>query len=204
MKFAKSTPILFFLIFSYIVSAQPESQLLFNWEKFHGEKGTERITDIIQSYNGFIVAVGSTTSDTEGGEDGLLLILDKEDGTKILEKTFGGEQNEGFNAVVQNFDGSFTLGGYKETDAKGPMDGWIAVVDDRGTLLWQTTMGDLGKDEVRSLTVLEDGGIVAAGYRNSRKLNDLWLFKILNRKVDWEFAIGKKNAGAVSRHGGHF
>jgi hypothetical protein len=65
-----------------------------------------------------------------------------------------------------------TLGGLPMKDAfqpdlAGGTDGFVAVFDDNGMLLWSTYLGGSGEDSISSVWLLADGSVVVSGATGS-------------------------------------
>ncbi|MEO1514329.1 MAG: caspase family protein [Bacteroidota bacterium] len=157
------------------------------WEQSVEGKGNEQINHIIEATNGHLMAVGKSSTQSAGGEDGLLVKLDFSTGSIIERKQFGGKKGEEFKSIVQTFDGGFLLAGFTETNAKGKKDAWLVAVDEHGELLWEQASGGKENDSWECIDLLPDGSLVLAGYKDGV----VCVAKMLERKLVWETIIGK-------------
>lgn len=140
----------------------------------------ERITKVIRANDGRIVAVGETVSDNGRQFEGLLLILNPETGATELRKTYGKSEDAGFNSLIQNFDGTFTIVGY-QTERQQGQNGWILQVDERGEILRDESLESNEKrdDVLVDIAISRKGQIMAVGYqRYKNDFNALWLVAI--------------------------
>ncbi|MEM9922072.1 MAG: hypothetical protein AAF990_28465, partial [Bacteroidota bacterium] len=158
-----------------------------SWQKTFDGKGNEQFNDLIEATNGNLVAVGKSSSQSAGGDDGYLVFADFSTGANILERRFGGKKNEEFKAVVQTFDGGFVLAGSTESNTVGKKDAWLMKVDEYGTLLWEKSFGSKGSDSWECLSIQSDGSLVAAGYWDG----NVRVAKLVGQEIEWETIIGK-------------
>jgi len=183
--------IIFFLPF--LIRAQPLRQ---DWHQTPA--GNAVLHDALEATNGYIIAVGETTSKTSGGSDGLLLIADHSTGQLVTELRLGGSKDDVLYAAVQTFDGRFLLAGATESSGKGDKDAWIVLVDERGRKVWETTFGTPNRDECREMLLLPDGTVLLAGMQNDKKSGDIWLAKLDGKRMLWEKSIGAGEFETIS------
>lgn len=176
---------LFILLLPGIVICQ---NLKTEWEKPLGND--VKIHAILEATNGYLLAVGETNSNTNGGSDGLLVITDHSTGQVIAELRYGGNRDDVLHAIVQTFDGRFLLSGSTASSGKGGTDAWLLLVDEKGRLIWETTFGTSGRDECWKMLLLPDGSALLAGKQNGQKNGDLWLAKVNAQEIVWEKNIG--------------
>ncbi|MBL7796563.1 MAG: caspase family protein [Saprospiraceae bacterium] len=176
-----------------MLSAQPLRQ---DWQQTPA--GNTTLHAVREATNGYIIAVGETTSKTNGGSDGLLLIADHSTGQLVTELRLGGSKDDVLYAAVQTFDGRFLLAGATESAGKGDKDAWLVLVDERGRKVWETTLGTPGRDECREMLLLADGAVLLAGIQNDKKSGDIWLAKMDGKKVLWEKTLGAGEFETIS------
>ncbi len=167
------------------------------WEETYGGKSDEFIHQTIEATNGYLIAVGETSSQTEGGTDGLLIITDFSTGQEIAYQQLGGRKDDALHAIVQLFDGHFLLAGATESSGAGKSDGWLIKIDERGEVLWEKTFGGDGPDAFRYALATPDGGVVLAGEKDKQKDGDIWLCKLQEQSLAWESQIGRGHYEAV-------
>lgn len=187
-----------------LLLAQPSE---INWEQTYGGSSDDEFHQIIEATNGYLIAIGETSSKTHGGKDGLLVISDFSTGQSMVEKRLGGNKDDILYDVVQSFDGGFFLVGSTKSKGKGKRDAWLVKVDDKGRMLWEQTFGSSGDDEFKQVTVLGDGTVVAVGTINDQKQEDIWIVGIKDKVIKWQNGLGRKKYQSVegltiSRDGG--
>lgn len=181
----------------WVVKLDPSGHKL--WDKTFGGSGGELGYQLLQRSETKIVVVGYTessngdiTDGNNGGWDGLFFIFDN-DGNKLLDKTYGGSQNENIytvnlasagyvlNGITSSSDGDVTDGN------NGNGDVWILRVDSSGSKLSDKTYGSSkGEWCVASLT-LDNGNYLFGGqtYGNNgdvtdgnNGITDAWIIKV--------------------------
>lgn len=177
------------LLFASLLMAQ--NQMIKSNEKFIGGKEDETIHQSIQALNGNIYAVGETYSDTKGGSDGYLLIVNPF-GQEIGERKFGGEADDVLESIAALPNGNFVLVGSTKSKGFGKTDAWLVYVDEKGKFLSEKTLGTPGDDAFNVAVANDDGAVYFAGYQNNQKQSDFWIVKEMNGKTifDKQFAVG--------------
>ena len=158
----------------------------------YGGKSQEKIHALSEASNGYVLAVGETESNTNGGKDGLLLMVDFSTGEPIIEQKIGGKKDDVFKAIVQTFDGHFLIAGYTESYGNGKKDGWLVKVNAEGEKIWDLTFGGAKEDEFREMILMDDESIVLSGYKDDRKSGDVWLIRLLGQQKMYDITIGNK------------
>ena len=176
---------------SLSLHAQNEIDLLSNWDYPLRTGANEQFNKIIMASNGQLIAVGETTSEPNNS-DGLMAIINPEDGDIITWRNYGGEGNQAFNSIIQNHDGTFTMVGYTTSGPKASKDGWIVQVDIEGNVIFQTEATgnpDL-EEEIIDLAINEEGITMAVGLYYDKKVSYNWILQfkddeiLTNQKVD--------------------
>lgn len=178
-------PILLFLInFPLLAQFSSTPQAVF-WEAQYGGNRLEQINSLIEGFDGGLIAVGTTQSNTRGKSDAYLLMLDKDKNLQY-EKTFGGTGEDVACAVAKALDGTYWIAGYTESPLpsyKGNRDAWVLKIDEQGELIRQQCFGTLAKDELRDIIATEDGGALLVGHRQEH----FWVLKLAaNGGKEWE------------------
>lgn len=96
------------------------------------------------------------------------------------DKTFGGTKADALYCVQETSDGGFILGGYSESGitgnktqaSKGSHDYWVIKTDNKGTKVWDKTIGGSGLDQLYAVYQTKDGGYILGGHSTSGKTGD--------------------------------
>jgi len=175
--------------------------VLLNTHSSYGQKATKKRTAphlwsaSVQhtSDKGYIV-VGGTHSYAAGQADCWVLKLDP-DGNDLWHKTYGGDDSEAADTIIQTSDNGYVVVGYKYISATGRMDGWIMKLDSKGNEEWQKTYGGDKDDVAISIQQTHDGGYIVAGRTWSLGAvgSDAWILKLNpNGDMKWQKTYGGK------------
>ncbi|MGV3640990.1 MAG: IPT/TIG domain-containing protein [Adhaeribacter sp.] len=186
------------------------------WDKTIGGNQTDILTALQPTADGgFILggysnsgAGGDKSQDSRGSYDYWVVKIDSA-GNKQWDKTFGGDEAEGFAALHQTADGGYILGGYssssksedKTENSRGDYDYWVLKLDSTGTRLWDKVYGGSGEDKLAALITTRDGGFLLGGFADSdssadksadaRGSFDYWLVKIdAQGNKTWDKTLG--------------
>ncbi|PSR53653.1 hypothetical protein AHMF7605_09010 [Adhaeribacter arboris] len=157
------------------------------WDKTYGGNLEENLESCLLTPDGGYLLGGISNSpssnDKSEGSNGLsdywLIKIDGA-GNKKWDKTFGGNNNDYLQAIIQTYDNGFLLGGTsdspvsgdKSTDSKGESDFWIVKVNANGDKQWNRTYGGEGYDNLQALQVTSTGGCLLTGTSNSNASGD--------------------------------
>jgi gliding motility-associated-like protein len=112
------------------------------------------------------------SSITYGAEDMVIFVLD-DDGNKVWEKSYGGNNIDKLWDVQKVPAGGFILvgetasppSGIKTSTKFGNEDIWVVRIDDNGNLLWEKTYGGINSEVGKKILPTSDGGfLIAATY----------------------------------------
>ena len=125
-------------------------------------------------------ATGNKTSENIGGADYWLLKTSL-DGDLIYDRTFGGTGEDETRVLRINEKGLYYIGGRstsgiggdKSESNRGALDYWLIIVDDDGDVKYDKTLGGNNIDLFRGLEILDNGGIICAGYTASNTSGDI-------------------------------
>jgi len=95
-----------------------------------------------------------------------LLRLDQE-GNELWQKTYGGNEADRAHDILETRDGGFLLGGYSKSMGEGKADVILVKVDKDGNGIWNKNYGGEENENIESMAVTRDGGIVLAGWSMS-------------------------------------
>ena len=190
------------------------------WRKCFGGNSFDLAPRCIQSSDGFLYLVGTTSSNnlnssTNHGEYDILVIKLDVLGNVIWQKCYGGTAAEfssevGGSNIVETSNGDFIIAGAASSidgDVQGynqssdpmiPTDGWVIKIDNNGLLLWQKCLGGTGDDKLNSIALSQLGEIYVVGYSSSidngiinKGQSDIYIAKLsLTGQLIWQKTYG--------------
>lgn len=182
------------------------------WQRKYGGSGYETAYSITQTRDSGYILTGYTDSrDFQAtgnhGQQDVILIKIKKDGTPVWAKCYGGSDNEYPSTIIETADGyvfAATTGSWSD-DVKGKHnswyfeDVWIVKTDTTGNILWSKCYGGAQDDVAFSMIQTKDGGYLVAGETsssdgdlvNTRISKDVWTIKLNDTgKIIWQKTIG--------------
>jgi hypothetical protein len=186
------------------------------WDKTFGGSGSDWVNDMIMTPDGGYLVGGSSdsgaggdkTEPSRGDTDYWLIKLDA-NGSKVWDKTIGGDDTELFGYVTISADGSILLagdsfsgaGGDKTEASRGGFDFWLVKLNANGSKAWDKTFGGSAWDHLNSFITTEDGGYLLGGIydsdpndektEESRGNTDYWIIKLnANGSKAWDRTFG--------------
>lgn len=190
---------------------------IIEWQKTIGGNGLDVLTSVANTSDGGYVVGGWSDSNISGEKDdnarasSIDYWIVKIGATGLIEwqKTFGGEGVDNLNVLKQTSDAGYILGGSssssnsfdKTGECRGLSDYWILKLDSAGNIVWQTTAGGSGNDQLTDLVECPDGSFIAIGYsssdisgdktENSRGSSDYWIVSLHpDGTLGWQRTIG--------------
>ena len=154
------------------------SEGVVEWRNYYGGTSNDRSYDATELANGNFVLVGTSESvdvdvtDPKGSYDVWVVAIDAT-GNLIWEKSLGGSEIDGANAVLENAEGNIVVFGNSFSSdgnrsfPKGSSDFWIATLSPSGALLSEHSFGGSSFDLGRGLSSGSDGVLWLAGYSRS-------------------------------------
>ncbi len=196
-----------------VMQGQPRIQ----WQKSLGGTAADNANAVRQTSDGGYVVAGTTSSNNgdASGNHGLQdvwLVKLGSSGAVQWQKALGGTGDDRGYDVRQTADGGYIVAGYTGSNNgdvsgyHGSRDGWLAKLDNTGTIQWQKCLGGSGYDELYSVVQTSDGGYVVTGYTGSTNggvsgnhgTYDGWVVKLGNTgTIQWQKCIG----GTVADYG---
>ncbi|NUQ14093.1 MAG: T9SS type A sorting domain-containing protein [Flavobacteriales bacterium] len=148
------------------------------WQKCMGGNGDDEFRSAQQTSDGGFILAGSTGSndgDVIGyhGDNDAWVVKLSANGDLQWQKSLGGSQGDGGNAVRQTTDGGFILtGGTTSNDGDvsgfhqgfGVSDAWVVKLNDVGTLEWQKCLGGTSPESAHAIEETSAQHYVMAGY----------------------------------------
>jgi len=159
------------------------------WAKSFGA-GTASIEvayDLCNVNGGGYMVVGGT--DGYGDPGDLWAIRIDDDGNKLWEKTYGGDNQEYGFAVIQTNDDGFVFVGSSNSSGAGADDAYILKTDVDGNEIWSKLYGTESADCAYSVQQTTDGGYIVAGTNNGYQ--DVYILRLdENGDMLWEKTYG--------------
>ena len=200
------------------------------WDKRFGGTGDDFSNSVVLTADGNFLVGGYSSSDVNGdksepgrGATDFWIVKIDAAGTKLWDKTFGGNYNDWLYALTPTSDGGFILGGqsYSENTgdktepnhepAPGGSDRWIVKIDSAGTIQWDRTIGGDEAEDVARIIQTTDGGYLVSGESYSDATGDktennlgpeqTWIVKLdPSGVVEWDktlFTYGHDELGSA-------
>ncbi len=107
--------------------------------------------------------------------------------------TYGGQDDEQANSVIQTSDGGYALVGWTDSYGNGYYNFWLVKTDASGNQQWAQTYGSSGDSEAYSVVQTSDGGYAIGGYTNStgNGIYSFWLVKTDSKgNTQWSQTYG--------------
>ncbi|PSR52709.1 hypothetical protein AHMF7605_03795 [Adhaeribacter arboris] len=165
------------------------------WDKTFGGNKNDLLTSLQQTKDGGYILGGFSLSGksgdkSEASRDNLKniefnrgdywIIKLNADGTKVWDKTIGGDSRDEFSSLQQTSDGGYVLGGSslssnsgdKSESNKGLYDYWVVKLKADGTKVWDNTIGGNRFDKLNSVQQTSDGGYIVGGSSESNISGD--------------------------------
>jgi len=190
-----------------------------SWQKNIGSNTQDFLSGLVITIDGQYLVSGSsiqknqnpTGNNQNKGYDYHILKLDQQ-GQKVWEKYFAGNQHDYLSSTVSTREGGFLLAGTsysslaldKKDKSNGSSDIWLIKIDENGEEEWQKTIGTKYSEEARSVTQTTDEGFIVAGSTNHPKLGygskDVFVTKLdKTGKMISQLILGGKGLDEVEK-----
>jgi uncharacterized delta-60 repeat protein len=136
------------------------------WEKIYGGNDYDEAYSIQQTSDGGCIVAGVTSSFGAGQYDFYVIKLN-ENGDKVWEKTFGGNDYDEAYSIQQTSDGGCIVAGVTSSFGAGQYDFYVIKLNANGDKLWEKIYGGSSWDEAYSIQQTQDGGYIVAGRTGS-------------------------------------
>lgn len=177
----------------WLVKLNAEGDTL--WRKTAGAHRQEAFTDLIQTADGGLIAVGSIQSPKGQGRKDMWVYSTYEDGSLRWQRSFGERQFDEAKAVVEDEQGNIAIAGVTSS-GKGSLNIWLFILDKDGSPLYHRIFGNRQREEIFDLVATQDGGFALAGYSKGQGqgLKDAWIVKTAaDGEMIWESNFGGRN-----------
>lgn len=149
------------------------------WEHVLEGSGNDIFTAVAAAAGGGFVVAGQTESQGAGGYDAWLVRLGP-GGERIWQRTFGGPQGDGANAVLAAAGGGAVIAGTTRSGEDAEGDAWVLWSDDAGDKRGERSLGRQGPDAGYGLAMAADGSLALVGATVSTAAggSDAWIARI--------------------------
>ena len=158
----------------WAVHIDPDGNIL--WDNVYGGNRYDIAAGIYPLKDGFILTgksdspiSGNKTQDRRGSDDGWIVKIDF-DGNKIMDRAYGGDDNEGSPSIAVAQNGGYILSMTSKSDVSGDKtsahygakDAWFVRVDKNWNIVWDQTIGTVNQDDL-SARMAAGGGYFLIG-----------------------------------------
>jgi len=136
------------------------------WERRYGGTNAEEARSIQQAKDGNFIVAGFTESSGAGSRDVWALKLNAttgNEGNVLWQKTYGGAEEEGANAVYQTLDLGYILAGWINRSSTG-LNVYLLKIDANGNRQWDVSYGAGSTEIAYAVQQTSDKGYIVAGY----------------------------------------
>lgn len=140
------------------------------WQKRFGGTDWEFGRDVLVVNDGIVIA-GETSSFGNGSSDAYIVKTDF-NGSILWTQVFGHSGRDGFTALAQTFDGNLVAAGYQTPEGSSTTDFFLVKLDQFGQLVWESTIGDTGEEEITDIIEDTDSNLVFVGFQTSGSLDN--------------------------------
>ncbi len=204
------------------------------WDSTYGGGHLDYLFSVVETNDGYILAgqswsdAGFEKTENSRGDFDVWIIKVDFNGTKIWDRTYGGNNEEQLSEVqIDVTDGNILVGGSTRSvvgdEIADPQIGgntfadfWFFKIDaTNGDMMWSERIGGEGEEKINSFNQTADGGYILGGgsrsdiyppYKseNNRGDDDLWVIKLAaDRSVEWDRTLGgalKDNCYSVKQN----
>jgi hypothetical protein len=153
-------------------------------EKLKGAKAHVIVHQTIETSDGRAIAVGETTSKTQGGSDGYIVFFNPM-GADLIEKRVGSTKDDVFNTITQLHDGTFLMAG--SSQKQGAKMGWLVQMDEAGNVIREGFFNSGGLISFQSALQSKEGDTFLLGSYEEDSAAEI-KFVLIN---NWEVTIEK-------------
>ena len=185
------------------------------WDVTLGGEEEDLMSDVFEYNNGYY-CFGSSNSNMGGeksedsyGMSDMWLVHIDDDGDFVMDKTYGGNQDDFGKEVVKQSGGPIILGGTSFSGANGnksssnfgQQDCWFLQIDSVADIMWDRTYGGNQRDEFYDMLTPPEGGVVAGAASLSLATGnktsggnggvDYWIYKLDSAGTKlWDYSYG--------------
>lgn len=140
--------------------AKIDESVQFEWEKFYGGNGWERVNDAALTRDTGLLMVGETSSGNSNGNTDIYIVRTDINGDTLWTKQIGGIGDDMAHSITQHNDSMFVIGGQRWNEDSLMSKGYVLYLKDDGTIFWDFYTGNNGNYWINDVVV--DGTRFAA------------------------------------------
>lgn len=134
------------------------------WYKQYGEyPGVDDLNDLVETYDGGYIAIGSTESFGAGSTD-IYMMKFNSVGDTMWTRTYGNSYWDMGVQILQTGDSGFVFCGQMQSPSTGLRDAVLIKTNSVGDTLWTKHFNPQGSSEFYSIDFGHDGGYIMCGY----------------------------------------
>lgn len=160
-----------------------------------GGEGKDRGNDVIELPRRQYLIAGQTTSETNGGADAIVILIDSM-GQQKWSRLYGGTQTDWASSILYNpVDSGYFLCGTSSSYGED-YDFWVVRLDKYGNEIWNHHYGTKDWDFATSACWSKDSNIIICGFTENLKFGrrDGYIQKIdITGNLIWEKQVGGMN-----------
>jgi uncharacterized repeat protein (TIGR01451 family) len=167
------------------------------WLKTYGTAKPDEATSLVPLGQGGIVVGGNSRNEKGFDNDIVLFRLDSV-GAVTWEKRISNPYREEVRDMLLTKSGNIAIAGTINDNS----DAYVALLDVQGNLLWEKTVGEVGKEEeANAIAELSSGNLVITGLKVTNMVNvDVFVAQLdRNGGILWQKNIGDKTATEEGR-----
>ena len=158
------------------------------WEQKYGDfDPTARALSVVETADGGYAFAGWIGATQSGNPNGWL-VKTNSDGAKQWDHTYGGDETDKIQTVIETDAGGFALAGGSSSFASDGDDMWLIRTDNTGAKQWDETYSNSNDDGVvgEGLIQTDDSGFALSGFTGG-SLDNTWLVKVTNSGTkEWD------------------
>lgn len=153
------------------------------WTKLYGGDKNEHALSVIETADRGYLLLGHTISFSTSGYQDIYLIKTTIDGDTLWTKTYGGDLNENGAEILKD-DTGYIIGGNIDSKSIGNMDMMVLRIDLEGNPLWSKIYATQYTEMIHSISEVDNGGYICAGWTRSKEGNTDNVILRVNRLGD--------------------
>ena len=136
------------------------------WENNYGGPEIDWANNVLQLKDSGYILIGSSNSFNDGNYDIYLIRTDSKGGI-VWSHTYGGEDWDFGNSIVQTPDGGFMIVGETYSFGNGGNDIYLIKIDSKGDTIYTKTFGGVGNETGSEIVKTKDRNFLIVGTTSS-------------------------------------